>query len=293
MSRQHGAISDMSTCRRWYLDFRVWFGLRFLEQPPHREHMYRNRRPQVVNIGLGQILKMNSSPEEVAALLLLRKDTSIPVPQLVGAWCRRGTYHDPDQRQHTTCIVLKRIPGRPVGSVYKEISKENMQEIVTSVRVHVEELRRFEQPITYDGRVCSLLGYEIVDPGLTAFGPVKPMSPSAFVDYLMNTYIEDRQAKEARFREVLTKANAKGLFFTHGDLHPHNIIVHKNPVDKRYYLTGLIDWTTAAWFPIYWEAYKAQPLYESFWDQWIVELTGDHRKEVNIVQELYSSTLRW
>lgn len=269
-------LPRMNRWRRWYLDFRIWFGLKFLEQPPRPAHTQHDFKRYVVNIGLGQVLKMKSSPVEVAAVRVLGQFSSIPVPQIKGAWSRRGTYHNTGMHTVMTCVVMQRIPGLPIGAVYKNISTDNMQEIVRTVRGHIEKLRSFIQPTEFKGQICSFLGDYMDDAGLTAFGSVAPMTPAEFVDYVMETYIEDRPSKEFRFREVLTKANAKGLYLTHGDLHPYNVIVDRNPSNGRYYLTGIIDWTTAGWFPIYYEGHKARTISKSFWDQWITLMTGDY-----------------
>ncbi|KAH8692208.1 hypothetical protein BGW36DRAFT_464748 [Talaromyces proteolyticus] len=43
--------------------------------------------------------------------------------------------------------------------------------------------------------------------------------------------------------------------FTHGDLHPSNIIVTP---DRPYHILAVVDWEQSGWLPAYWEARKAQ-----------------------------------
>jgi aminoglycoside phosphotransferase (APT) family kinase protein len=43
--------------------------------------------------------------------------------------------------------------------------------------------------------------------------------------------------------------------FTHGDLHPSNIIITSS---RPYRILAIIDWEQSGWLPAYWEARKAQ-----------------------------------
>lgn len=70
-------LSRMSRWRRWYLDFRIWFGLQFLEQPPRPAHTQNDFKRYVVNIGLGQVLKIKSSPVEVAVGIERRNQSQV------------------------------------------------------------------------------------------------------------------------------------------------------------------------------------------------------------------------
>jgi len=46
------------------------------------------------------------------------------------------------------------------------------------------------------------------------------------------------------------------IVFTHGDLHPRNILVADSP-DGGVYLSGIIDWEASGFYPEYWEHLKA------------------------------------
>lgn len=53
------------------------------------------------------------------------------------------------------------------------------------------------------------------------------------------------------------------IVFTHGDLHPRNIMVMLDEVQKgaktesQIHITSLIDWELSGWYPEYWEFVKA------------------------------------
>jgi len=71
--------------------------------------------------------------------------------------------------------------------------------------------------------------------------------------------------------------------FTHGDLHPSNIIITSS---APYHVVAIVDWEQSGWLPSYWEVRKAQftadrdeswsatylPIfldqYTSTWDPW-------------------------
>lgn len=72
----------MSRWRAQYLDFRVWLGLLLFEQPPPRKDAMNWTRPYVVNIGFGQIIKMNSSANEIVAMWMVESYGTCRFPYL-------------------------------------------------------------------------------------------------------------------------------------------------------------------------------------------------------------------
>lgn len=77
-------IGRLSRWRKWYLNLRIWLGLRFVEQPAPPHHQLP--RPPVYNIGFGQTFKLESSLNEIVAMEFIRERTSIPVPKVYAAW---------------------------------------------------------------------------------------------------------------------------------------------------------------------------------------------------------------
>lgn len=132
------------------------------------------------------------------------------------------------------------------------------------------------------------------DAGLSLFQPVKPLSTSEFIDYMLHSIIEDYDIKAPRFCDTLSKTNERGLFLTHGDLHTSNMIVDKKGRNGSYVITGLIDWTTAGWYPIYWEGFKARPYNPSsfWWREFIPQFAGIFPEEYDILRELNSKSMR-
>lgn len=287
-------IALMSHWRAWYLDFRVWLGLLLFEQPPLRKGVQRRSRLHVVNIGFGQILKMHSSLNEVAAMWFMSRYTGVPVPRLDGIWMRYGTYHSDEGGILNCCIVMRRAEGLPLGVLWKHMLEENQADIISSLRAVVKCLRSLDQPEEMKGQICSFIHGPMLDEGFTVFGPVGPFTQSEFVEYMLNTYIEDREDKEPRFREILSNPKLLQPVLTHGDLHPHNIIVKREGKSGPYKLSAIIDWTTAGWYPMYWEGFKARPVgRRSYWAQPAMEFTGNFHEEVAVLRELHFKEFRW
>jgi hypothetical protein len=47
------------------------------------------------------------------------------------------------------------------------------------------------------------------------------------------------------------------IVFTHGDLHPRNIMVARDTEAETVTITGLLDWELGGWYPEHWEYVKA------------------------------------
>jgi hypothetical protein len=78
------------------------------------------------------------------------------------------------------------------------------------------------------------------------------------------------------FRHELSDDSA--IKFTHGDLHPSNIII---TTTKPYHVLAIVDWEQSGWLPEYWEARKAQ--YTSGSKEWST-------KYLPIILDQYPST---
>lgn len=285
----------MSEWRRRYLGFRIWLGLTFFKQPCYLDEFQRSRRrPLIINLGFGQYLKRRSSANEVEALRYVRLHTNIPVPHVYGAWLRNGDYYNPRANMITCCVVMSRIPGIPLQEVRQNISTTDLNDVLLCLRTYVEQLRQVRQPSLYRRQICSFIGQEMDDPGLTLFETVDPLTPTAFVDYMLAVPVERRRAEHLHSEAILSKHYEGGLVLTHGDLHPSNIIVSKSWLTGSYFITGIIDWSTAGWYPIYWEAFKARSYgYEvRWWRQYIPLFAGQYQEEVEVLRELHSKSVR-
>lgn len=288
-------VAFMSVWRRRYLDFRIWLGLKLFEQPtnPGVQQPGCYYVSFVVDVDFGQCINMKSSANAAEAMRWLSHCSTIPVPTVYGAWLRHGTYFDPEDTVYC-CVLVSVIPGETLWNAHKKITTQNLDEVVHQLGDYLQQLRRFPQPPSFQGRVCSFLGGAMEDPDLANCEYVGPFTPSKYVEHMLGVFIRDRESKEDRFRAVLTKANELGFVLSHGDLHPSNIMVAKTGKNDTWVLSGIIDWDTCGWFPVYWEAFKARPFDwpSKWWREHIPKFAGQFPEELAIVKELNSINLR-
>lgn len=210
----------------------------------------------------------------------------VPVPQIDGVWLRWGTYwHKSNETKY--CVVMRRAKGVPLAEVWDQMSVINQEQVVSTLRKYIKAMREIEQPAALEGLICSFTGGAMQDEGLTSFEPVGPFTPSGFVEYLLDTWYEDKQAREkANYRDQLSNPKLITPVLTHGDLHPYNIVVDKDKRTREYKITGIIDWTTSGWLPMYWEAYKARPTHPGCWDKVVERFAGDFKEEIAVLDKL-------
>jgi hypothetical protein len=48
------------------------------------------------------------------------------------------------------------------------------------------------------------------------------------------------------------------IVFTHGDLHPSNILLSPRDASSGRHIVSIIDWQQSGWYPAYWEYCKAR-----------------------------------
>jgi hypothetical protein len=85
---------------------------------------------------------------------------------------------------------------------------------------------------------------------------------AAFHDYFVSTAAVVSQNRNAGAGGCQVRWNPQHLFpvdipivFTHGGLHPRNIIVSAGPNPR---VVSIIGWEQAGWYPAYWELCKAR-----------------------------------
>jgi hypothetical protein len=69
----------------------------------------------------------------------------------------------------------------------------------------------------------------------------------------------------AMYRAYLPDSNP--IVFTHGDLHPLNIIVNIDNKDEPQ-VVSIVDWHQSGWLPAYWEYSKAA-ITNSYKSEWV------------------------
>lgn len=246
-----------SILTRWYIEFRIWFGKKFFTQPSSKSEADSPEGSSIVfgsgivNLGFGQYLKRVSSVNEAMVMRHLQTHTIIPVPKIYGAW------NWSNGRKERCYLLMERVPGEDLRTAWPKLKKSQRMKIAHQIATVIRKLRNVPQPPEFRGVICSFVGGRMDDPGLNPVwyqGNDWFDSVEDFVDELLRPIAREEHRDLAVERDVLLREQNRRLVLTHGDLTFRNIMVDPDTAS----LTGIVDWTTAAFMPIYWEAYKAE-----------------------------------
>lgn len=154
---------------------------------------------------------------------------------------------------------MSRIPGITLEKAWPTLKKSQRRKIARQLARHLRQMRKLPQPPELAGAVISFTGDVLDDPGLNPVwykGRDIFSSTEDFVNELLDPIERDigKLCEDTiRYKALLIEQKNLKLYLTHADLAMRNIIV--DPVATE--VKGIIDWTTAAFLPRYWEAYKA------------------------------------
>jgi aminoglycoside phosphotransferase (APT) family kinase protein len=235
-----------SKWRLLYLRVRIWLGKRLFAQVIVRPQVKGAKvlPCAVINISPYTCLKTNSSPNEVAIMSHLSSETSLPVPKVYGAWIH--------PEQPASCyLMMQRTPGVTLEDAWKTLRKKDKKKLARDLRKHLQILHAIPQPSSIAGRITSFIDGPVEDSDLSCIRTVGPFPTlSDFFKVLLGLVGGNLKHK---YEELLRADEKSALQLTHGDLSPRNIIIHPHLVR----ITGIIDWCTCAWMPLYWERFKA------------------------------------
>ncbi|KAL4886822.1 kinase-like domain-containing protein [Aspergillus karnatakaensis] len=200
----------------------------------------------VWSLGSNLILKDRASrlpTFEVPNIQLVQEKTSIPVPTVVESW-QEGTH---------TMILLKRIPGEPLSKAWPNLSTDEKESIAKQTAEYLQQLRdlQSDQIQALGGRpVYSNFLFHSRRPWVRNGPHAHHHGPLASDDELwaeMERGLGEDILEAVRIRLRSNMPSATPYTFTHGDLTNVNIMVEDGSV------TGIIDWETAGYLPVWWE----------------------------------------
>ncbi|GKZ30558.1 hypothetical protein AbraIFM66950_009569 [Aspergillus brasiliensis] len=174
---------------------------------------------------------------EVPNIEFVREQTSIPVPTVIESW----------KEDEHTLILMRRIPGEPLSKVWSKLTTEEKESIAKQTAEYLQQLRGLQSD-----KIQSLDGRPVFSNFLFKNGNrfETPRGPFASDDDLwaeMERGLNKSLPEVARVRLRQCMPSAMPYTFTHGDLTNVNIMVENGE------LTGIIDWETAGYFPVWWE----------------------------------------
>nr|POE89854.1 hypothetical protein CFP56_20323 [Quercus suber] len=201
-------------------------------------------------------IKSGTSFAEADAMILVRRETSVPVPKVLFACEHKGRAY----------IVMQRIKGMSVASTWNSRSEDAKQKIIYQLKEIVGELRRIPAPTGIG--VCNVNHGPIFDPRLPRkchWGPFRTIRDFhlALLDGYDFTSCADQSFPKLQELSSFYNRSWDQSVFTHGDLSSLNVLCRGDEV------VGIIDWETAGWLPPYWEyvtAWNANPQ-NAFWGE--------------------------
>jgi len=216
-----------------------------------------------VRIGPNTIVKFGASvsPEELEAMRYISENTTIPIPRVVAGWSFRKA----------VVIKMKFVKGPSAWSQWSHLTPTERDNLCNELVGYVEQLRRLIPPSKI--KVSSALGGPIRDHRLG----VNPCGPFDDIDNFHTFLREGIELSAYNEHSPQVVELHQGTFiskFTHGDLHPRNVII-----DKHGKILSIIDWDCAGWRPEYWEYAKSQFVPFGIPQEWTEALkraTGDY-----------------
>ncbi|KAL4899898.1 hypothetical protein BDW74DRAFT_171162 [Aspergillus multicolor] len=137
------------------------------------------------------------------------------------------------ENQHTM-ILMKRIPGEPLSKVWPSLSTDEKESIAKQTAEHPLELRKLQSD-----QIQALGGRPV------------------YANFLFKEKQDNAEMQRGFGESIqrLCESNSESachppspiVTFTHGDLTNVNIMVDNE------FVTGIIDWETAGYFPVWWK----------------------------------------
>ncbi|CAM6090446.1 unnamed protein product [Calypogeia fissa] len=249
---------------------------------------HRTRR--VVGIGPHFVVKYGRriDPTEGQNMLFVQQNTSVPVPRVYAIYT--------DSSDGTTYIIMERITGDSLKSVWLNFSDVEKTVVSAKLRGSMDQLRRLPSPGSY----CRLGNRGLIDEffgdrGSSIVGPFDTEAEfnAAMLEYVSNT---SRPANARLYERLFCRVfHDHPPTFTHGDFQQKNILVRKpKSLDGRPgedLEVVLIDWEFSAWFPSYWESTMALYLCgrsDDDWYRWLPLILDEYLVELPLMKMLCS-----
>ncbi|KAK4182579.1 hypothetical protein QBC35DRAFT_151503 [Podospora australis] len=214
----------------------------------------------------------NVTATEGKNLLLLRqifKNGEIPVPEVYG-WRRDA--------ENGERVVYTSLPqGNTLEDRWGGLTDVEKTSVCEELRGIVRTWRRLEQGDKHRGR--EIVGsidntplndqiFRLLPNTSNSKMTLPPPGPfpnvSNFHSYFVATAVAISQSRHARAGNQAGEVNYQPhhllpdnvpITFTHGALHPRNVIISEGPNPR---VVSIIGWEQAGWYPAYWELCKAR-----------------------------------
>jgi len=208
---------------------------------------------------------LNNFLDEAALIQFVKKNTTIPVPEVLGL-------HYTEEEE--CYLFMSLVEGCSLSSKWRSMPAKDKHHITSQLVDYISQLRSLKppQPITFGSLVNETCRDVRREQRQCRF----ITSERQFNDFLGNFTLR-RDSQKVRLLLSSLRDNHKVLL-THGDLHPRNIMVQGTSV------TGIIDWEHGGWYPEYWEYLKGLNSFDPSeecpdWWEYLKCITGDYMLE--------------
>lgn len=191
----------------------------------------------VWSIGSRMILKERSSNPpnfDAVNIRFLKKNTTIPIPEIVEDWSANGRYF----------CLMKRVPGECLEKVWGKLSAEKKDSIAKQTAEYLSQLRKLQSP-----KMQTLGGQPLYSTFLFHGEHGEPHGSLSSDDELWENMEGELEGIPGHVRRRLRARmpSAAPYTFTHNDIAIVNIMVENGR------LMGIIDWESSGYFPVWWE----------------------------------------
>lgn len=196
---------------------------------------------KILEINASTVLKVGPTIQmgEAEALCLMRKRTSVPVPEVFNAYTIA----------EFGFILMSKVPGVSLERCWKNLTRDVRVSIVQQLKGFIQEWRQIEGPFfgSIDGGPCEdVLFQHSWDAETRRYGPFS--TRKEFNQGVVEALRYSRPNGELTTRDLplaerilASSSQDERKVLTHGDLHQSNIIVDGEVV------TGIIDWGAAGY----------------------------------------------
>ncbi|CAG8962050.1 hypothetical protein HYFRA_00005092 [Hymenoscyphus fraxineus] len=259
---------------------------------------------KVVGVGPNFVVKYGRNVELIEGenmhFIAQLNSKAVRVPRLY------ALYEDPTNQ--TRYIVMERMNGLTLSSVWSSLDKAQKNIICTKLRLTMDTLRKLPSP----GGYCSIGKRPLEDcmfwsrEDTDADKEIPVQFRSSIVGPLNGPFNTEEEVNSAMIKKYLFNnlPPGKAVFyertlpqvlcdhppvFTHGDLQRKNIIISRLPnvdedgsmVDEELEVV-LLDWEVSGWYPSYWEHSRAMQgcgRFEDDWHYWLGQIVDEYLKE--------------
>jgi aminoglycoside phosphotransferase len=217
-----------------------------LERAVAGEKIWELAGRAVLDIGEGLVMKIGDDldHDEVGAMkFLAERAPSLPAPRCMGLVTIGKK----------SLLFMTKIPGDTLERRWPTLDPESKVDIQRSLNEAISTLRDIEKP---EGQPFGSSSGRCRDTRTSDRYTESPVNDeAAFNEFLLSSPQSRISSSYRNWIASMLRTDHR-IVFTHGDLHPRNILVADSP-DGGVCVSGIVDWEASGFYPEYWEHLKA------------------------------------